>query len=129
MLNFFKQIPVYIKICTNKIEITNLKTGEIVFQNAIIPFSTSRIVVSSFVNSEQLIRSILNELGIAKSQLKVLIQQMENVEGGLADIEKRAMRDLGEQAGGSIVILVEHTRVLNNEEALLQLKNKSPGKK
>ena len=124
MLNFFKQIPIYIKISTNKIEITNLKTGQTLSRTAITPFSTNRIVLSSFINAEELTRSILKELGIAKSQLKVVIQQIENVEGGLSDIEKRAMRDLGEQAGGVTVMLIEHTTALNKEEALSHLSKK-----
>ncbi len=124
MFDFFKQIPVYIKISTNKIEITNLKTGETVSKTAMDAFSTSRIVVSSFINADSLIRSLLQELGLARQQLKVVIQQVESVEGGLADIEKRALRDLGEQAGGAHVILIEHTKILNSGEALSYLEMK-----
>jgi hypothetical protein len=40
---------------------------------------------------------------------------------GLTEIERRALRDLGEQAGGTSVTLVEQFVKLSNEEALLRL--------
>ena len=124
MLNFFKQIPIYIKISTNKIEITNLNTGESVSGTAVVPFSTTRLVVSNFFNAESLILALLKDLKLKRARLKILIQQIENVEGGLSDIEKRALRDLGEQSGAVFVKLVEHTRHLKNDEAFLELKKK-----
>ncbi|UAY51671.1 rod shape-determining protein [Ferruginibacter albus] len=120
----FKRIPIYIKIYFNKVEITNLVTGKTVSKISEQGFSTKRVVIADFNVLELVIRDILKELngkgGIFQHSLKALIQQMEPVEGGLVEIEKRALRDVAEQAGAAHIILIEHTRKLSNEEAILQ---------
>lgn len=47
------------------------------------------------------------------------------MEGCLSETEKRALRDLGEMAGGTSVILIDHLRVLSSTEASLMLQGKS----
>ncbi len=125
MINLLKKIPVYIKIYNNKIEITNLVTGDTVSGLPVKKFSTDRIVISDFNIIQELIRSLLKELFLIKSflplQLKILMQQMEKVDGGLSELEKRGLRDLAEQAGGVYVALVDHTRKLSADEALSEL--------
>ncbi len=49
---------------------------------------------------------------------------MEELEGGLSEIEKRAYRDLCEQAGAAEIHLVEHYKKLNVEQALLEIERK-----
>lgn len=121
-MNLFKPIPVYIKVYRDKIEITNLATGETSSRRAIESFSNERLVVSNFNIASELIMIILKDLKIKNSflpaSLKVLIQQMEGFEGGLSDIEKRALRDLAEQAGGRSVFIATNTEALDREQAL-----------
>ena len=128
MLSIFKRTPVYIKLSKNRIEIVNLETGETISRESSEPFSTNRFIIADFNTADALIRNIMNELlprkGILPRQTKILIQQVESVEGGLAEIEKRALRDLGEMAGGTTVILLEHFRPLSNAEASLALEGK-----
>lgn len=123
----FKRVPIYIKISTNQVEVTNLKTGKTLCEKSIEPFSTQRIVLAKFNPIDLLVRKIIKELTSNRSwpppQLKVIIQQIEKVDGGLAEIEKRAMRDLAELAGASIVLIIDHDRKLSNEEALLAFEN------
>jgi MreB/Mbl protein len=125
MLDFLKPASVYIKIFYNKVEITNLKTGETISRQALEPFSNKRLVVADFNVAELLIRSIVKELQLTKSfigrSLRIIIQQMENLEDGLSETEKRVLRDLSEQAGGAFVIIVEHTRPLSSNEAISEL--------
>jgi hypothetical protein len=120
----FKSSKVYILVSRNKVKAINLKTGEQVIRSADIPFSGERQVVSNFSHADKTIRAALKELSISRnfSRLKILIQQMEGTEGGLSDIEKRALRDLGEIAGASKVELVEHERELPLNEAFEWLK-------
>ncbi|MES2775300.1 MAG: hypothetical protein V4722_14015 [Bacteroidota bacterium] len=97
----FNAIPIYVKIYVNKVEVTNLKSGQSVSSLSIQAFSTQRVVIADFNVLELCIRSLLNrELGIRTgflpSRLKILIQQLIEVEGGLTEVEKRALRDLGE---------------------------------
>lgn len=121
----FKPICLHIKLYSNRIEITNLETGESVSKTAEENFSTARIVIGNFAKAEKLIEAVLKDLHFRKQTfgaLKVLIQQMEKLEGGLSDIEKRAMRDLAEQVGAKYVIVVDHANTLSVEEAMLELR-------
>lgn len=43
---------------------------------------------------------------------------MEDTQGGLTDIEKRALRDLAENAGVGVVYIIDGEKRLSNEEAL-----------
>ena len=128
MLSIFKRTPVYIKVFKNRAEIINLETGETISGNATDTFSNDRFIIADFHKANALIRSIMNDLLPRKSifprQVKVIIQQLESVEGGLSEIEKRALRDLGEMAGGSPVILIDHFRALSNTEADVALEGK-----
>src|SRR5688572_26844823 len=125
MISIFKRVPVYIKLFENRVEIINLETGEEISRKAIESFSTKRFIIADFNKANDLIRSVMNDLlprkGIFPRQTKILIQQVESVEGGLSEIEKRALRDLGEMAGGTPVILIDHFRPLGNTEANLAL--------
>lgn len=128
MLSIFKRTPVYIKLFKNRIEIINLETGEKISRESLEIFSTQRFIIADFNKANALIKDILNDLLPRKSvfprQTKILIQQVENVEGGLSEIEKRALRDLGEMAGGTPVLLIDHFRPLSETEASLMLQGK-----
>lgn len=123
----FKTIKTYIKISRNKVEVINLETGESASRTATEPFSAERNLVANFHNASETVNAVLKDLGILKPVWRskvILIQQIENIEGGLNDIEKRALRDLGEMANAKAVYLVEHDRPLTINEALLALEKK-----
>lgn len=124
----FKTIPVYIKLMRDKVEVTNLTSGETATQSASEGFSSSRNVVDKFDEAADTIKLAFRELGIGgglfPSPLKILIQQLEGVDGGLSDIEKRALRDLAEQVGGRKVYITDHHHRLGNEEAMAELARK-----
>jgi hypothetical protein len=116
MLNIFQKVPVYIKVYHNKIEITNINTQQTIAKTSTTKFSSNRLLVAEFNSAEILIREILKELGLSRRTLKVLIQQMEELEGGLSEVEKRVLRDLAEQAGGAIVYIINRTKIMSIEE-------------
>lgn len=116
MLNIFRKAPVYVKIYHNKIEITNINTQQTIAKTSNINFSSNRLLVAEFNVAEMLIREILKELRLSGRTLKVLIQQMKELEGGLSEVEKRVLRDLAEQAGGAIVYIVNRTKTMSTEE-------------
>jgi hypothetical protein len=121
-MSMFKTIRLYIKLRRDFVEITNLETGDTASQRAVVPFSGARNVVGNFSNTQQAIEGVLRELGVKASfwtGLKVLIHQLEDTEGDLSDIEKRALRDLGEMTGARRVYLAEGERPLSAGEALL----------
>jgi hypothetical protein len=119
----FKTIRIYIKLQRDFVEIINLETGQAAAQRAMVSFSSERNVVSSFNHAKDAIVAVLRELGIKPSfwgpSLQVLIQQLEGTEGGLSDIEKRALLDLGEMIGGRKVYVIRDSKPLSGSEALL----------
>lgn len=124
----FRSLPVHILIKRNFIQVTNLETGSMISKKAGINFSSSRNVVSNFNNANKTIKSCLKELeirnGIFSRPLLILIQQTEGTEGGLSDIERRALRDLAEMAGGKKVFISEETHPLSVNDALAVLKER-----
>jgi actin-like ATPase involved in cell morphogenesis len=122
----FKLKFIYIKIKRNHVEVTDLCSGETVSKQAIQPFSSTRNVVSSFNPASETIQSALEELGLTGrsflSKMNILIQQQEGLEGGLSDIEKRALRDLAEMAGANKVFILEQAEPLSAKVALAYLK-------
>jgi hypothetical protein len=116
MINIFKRLPVYIKIYANKVEITNLKTDHTVSRSSLKDFSSDRLLVAEFNIAESLIRDILKEMGIGNKNLKIIIQQIDSFEKELFETEKRILRDLAEQAGGTEIYLVNRKKVMNKEE-------------
>lgn len=128
-MKIFKPIYLYVKISSNSIEVTNLITGETLTRSAVDNFSTNRIVISSFNKTLKVLNEILNDLNISVNTffktIKIVIQQMEILEGGLSDIELRALRDVGEQAGAKYVTIINHSRKMENSEALIELQRDS----
>lgn len=122
----FKLKSIYIKIKRNHVEVTDLNTGETVTQQAIQSFSSIRNVVSSFNPANETIQSALEKLGLKGrsflSKMNILIQQLEGLEGGLSDIEKRALRDLAEMAGANKVYILEQSELVSTQIALELLK-------
>lgn len=122
----FKSLPIHIIIKKNFIQVVNLETGTLSSINSKNNFSSVRNVISNFNNANKTIKAALKELNIKTTifsrPLTILIQQTEGLEGGLSDIEKRALRDLAEMAGGKKVFIVEDPKPLSTEEALLTLK-------
>ena len=123
-----KSTRIYIKLTKDKVEATNLETGETISMRAINSFSSKRNIVGNFNNAYATVQAALKELGVKRnlfgSNLKVLIQQLEGTEGGLSDIEKRALHDIGEMVGGKKIVIVEHSKAMTENNALLALASK-----
>ena len=122
----FQTSRVYIQIGRNKVTVVNLDTGAETSSTATEPFSTARSVLSKFSPANETLLAALRDLGLKTSffKLKAVIQQMENTEGGLTDIEKRALRDLAEQAGAGRVYIVDGERRLSISEALAYIEGR-----
>ena len=123
-------LPVYIKIKRNSVEVTNLETGESVKRTALQSFSTERILIGNFGNAEDTVRAGLDDLLPPKKLLgiywrhsyKILIQQLQAMEGGLSELEIRAIPDLAEQSGGRKVYVLENDIPLTTDAAASYLK-------
>lgn len=121
-MQLFKTIRLYVRLRRDFVEIINLETGQTVTHRAIPAFSSTRHVIGNFRNAQQAMETALTGLGLPRSfgrpRMKMLIHQLENAEGGLDDIERRALRDIGEMAGAVWVFLAEDPRPLSTTEAL-----------
>jgi len=50
---------------------------------------------------------------------------MEDTDGGLTDIEKRALRDLAENAGAGKIYIADGEQLLTNNEALAKIEGRA----
>ena len=116
MINFFRPLPVYIRLYHNKVEITDLSNDQTVCQSAIQKFSSERLLVAEFAVAEKLIKDMLKDMGISKKNLKVIIQQIDNFEDELCESEKRILRDIAEQVGAKAVYIVNRKKEMSKEE-------------
>ena len=126
MITLFGTIPVYIKMYVNRVEVMDLRSGESLTKATNDgEFSNDRLVVANFQVAEALVRLVLKDLlklrSFLQPSLRVVIQQMEKLEGGLSQIEIRVLRDLAEVAGASHVAVIEIARPLSQQEALSEL--------
>lgn len=122
-----KPIPFYVKVSTNCMDVIRLDNNEQIVRDAVIPFSNDRIVFAQFFEAEALLRAILVDLVGKRAftpRLKIVVQQMERIEGGLSSVERRAMVDSCEHAGAFFIRIVEHDRPLSIAEALATLNRK-----
>lgn len=119
----FKPRKIYIQIKRNLVTIVNLDTEEEVTKIAVRPFSTQRVVLASFNPANETILSAIRELRLKTIfiALHALIHQLEGAEGGLSDIEKRALRDIAEMAGARKVYIYEGEEKLSNEQARVMI--------
>lgn len=123
----FRTQKVYLQIRRNQITAINLNTGEEASRLAIRPFSTQRVVLASFDPANETVLAAIRDLSLKTTflALKVVIQQLEGAEGGLSDIEKRALREIAEMAGAKKVYIVESEQKLSIVEALSIIDDRS----
>ncbi len=120
---FIKTTPIYVRLFSDRIEAVRLDTGVSITRAAIEKHSNSRLVLAYFDPAVNLLRSILHDLRPPKYKFyppsfQLLMQQMEKMEGGLSQVEKIAMGNLGEVCGGIRVTVIEHSRPLSIDEAI-----------
>ncbi len=119
MIKLFEPNPFYFRIFTNKVEVKNLKTGKIIERESPIKFSSNRLLLADFEVAEQFFRTVISEFSGSKiftRSLKVAMQPMELIEGGLSPTEKRAFRDSAEHIGAIKVVIINHTNYLSDKE-------------
>jgi hypothetical protein len=116
MFSIFKKTPVYIKFYPNKIEMTNLKTGDTLVRGAVEPFSTEHLVIAHFGKAEALCTEMKKELKLP-GNLKVLMQQMVVHDEVITETEKRALRDIAELIGATTVFIITNDQPLSDDEA------------
>lgn len=128
MLNMLKNFfanTLYVKIFANRFEILHIESGKM---NSIIadrPFTTHRLLVGQFTEAAielrkgiKLVYAGRNKLFIASPA--ILIQPMEMFEGGLSQVEERALQELAMSVGARKAI-VHVGNTLTDQEVIAKL--------
>ncbi|RYY52407.1 MAG: hypothetical protein EOO09_21515 [Chitinophagaceae bacterium] len=118
----FKKKYVYLRIFRDKVTVTNLDTGESISSSPDIKFSSPRSVLGNVGMLLSICPAMVKSLFPLPAWygwhgLRMLIQQMEDLEGGASQIEERALRDIAEHSGGKHVILRFSSQELSAEGA------------
>lgn len=121
----FADVTLYIKVYKDKFVIRDIESNSIFSVSAVKPFSSNRLLVGNFTNASNLLKNELKK-NIKRGWLtlspRVLIHAIEMAEGGLAEVEERAIRELAAQAGArKVFVWVGHE--LNDTEVFEKLKS------
>jgi len=112
MLNIIQKLfttDLYIKVRKNRFEAKNLSFNED-WQaiNAEQPFTTERMLIGTFSVAEPLLTQLITNVtprSFIRQSLRVVIQPMELIEGGLSEVEERILKELALAAGAFKVAL------------------------
>src|SRR5690554_1189046 len=123
MLNIIQKLfttDLYIKVSKNKFEAKNLSFDE-GWQtvHATEPFTTERLLVGTFSVAEPLLTQLITNVtprSFIRQNLRVVIQPMELIEGGLSEVEERILKELA-LAAGAFKVAVHAGAELSDAEA------------
>lgn len=125
-MEIFKNIPLYIKLYKNRIEICRLDTEKC--KEIKSQFSSSRILFADYEKAEfemkKIIKSLISERLFFAPSLTIAIQQLEMNEGGLSSVEKRAIIDSCEQLNSKKTKIIEVNYEISLSHALSILNEK-----
>ncbi len=131
MFKILQPVQLYIGIYKNRFEVLDLSSNERFISSNHFNFSSNRLAIADFLQAEKALRSAVSPLikqhkkiGFISPTLTLVFQQFDLVEGGLSDVEKRALRDLGEHLGGRYIYITDSTRPLTPTESLCILAGK-----
>ena len=116
----FKTQKLVVDFYFNKLVIKNLLTNKTLSKNATKPFSHQRTILANYLHLEELLKSMLKELTLDSpfGKLKLIAKLGEPIEGGITEIEKRAICDSLQHSGARFVYFSEKTVPLSTREAL-----------
>ncbi|GAA6134616.1 YjaA family stress response protein [Oceaniserpentilla sp. 4NH20-0058] len=126
MLKDYFIVYVYIKIKKNRLEVKNLTSNsEWLHENANSAFSTARLLVGEFSIAEALLKKLFQQIMKSHWLIKkpcVLVQPLEQVDGGLSEVEDKLFKELALGAG-AINVMLYTGKELSDADALKQLKS------
>ena len=98
----------YVRLRRNQLRVRHLESQIDTTVQAEPPFTTTRMLVGNFTAADQALKAAMR--GIVKGRFmltkpRVLIQPLELIEGGLSQIEERALHELALGAGASKVVV------------------------
>lgn len=120
-MRFFKSIPIYIRLYKNRAKVSRLDNGTTIEKTASTAFSNERIILGDYLVAEEFLKGIIQELIPKKTfstRFTFILHPLELTEGGLTEVEKRAMRDSAIHVGANEVYISESPIELTPQEVL-----------
>jgi actin-like ATPase involved in cell morphogenesis len=129
MFGIFKTNLIYLVLYKNKVKVIDLMSGKFVEKNATPPFSSTRILWADYQVGENFVNTILRDFISNWGAHRMLVHPMEILEGGLSEVEKRALIDSARHMNAKEVYLMEGGAELTVGQALKKLEFLREGKK
>jgi len=112
----------YVQVRIDRFVVKNISKGTSVDGSAQPPFSHPRMLVGDFTTAQALLKRLVTDVRQGFSlKTEMLIHPMERIEGGLTEIEDRALRELCIGAGASRVAVWVGS-ALSDEQVIAKLK-------
>lgn len=117
----------YLKLFCDRMQLRHLQQNSTLELRADPPFSHPRLLVSDFASAERTLKQAIATLlprRFLRLQLAphLLIQPMERLEGGLSEIERRVLLELG-HGSGARTVRIHVGNELDDEAVKRQLGN------
>jgi rod shape-determining protein MreB len=116
----------YVQVRKNSFWLRHIEGNKEREVSAQTPFTTTRLLVGQYQAAEALLRKAIRDIGnggLFQVSPIVVIHPMEMVEGGLSEVEERALRELAKGAGARQVF-VHVGAPLSDPEVLAMSQNK-----
>lgn len=128
-LSLFKSVPIYVLLYKNRLKVYRLDTGKSINRTSPKPFSNDRLLLGNFQRFEVFLKYLLkylfkNDNYFLSPVFSMLLHQMQLKEGGVTDVEKRALIDSGKHVNAKEVYLCFDENELTLKDALSKIKNK-----
>lgn len=116
---------IYVKVTKNQFWVRHIESQKEVIETALEPFTTKRLLIGEFSIAENHLKRAIKKVYEGKwfsASPVVIIHPMEMIEGGLSQIEERAMVELAAGAGArKVMVWVGHE--LSDMEVVDNAKN------
>jgi rod shape-determining protein MreB and related proteins len=104
---------IYVRVSKNKFRLKNIDSGQEQTAEPLSPFTTSRLLIGQFDVAEKTLKHAFTSIvsrGLFASSPRVVMHPLEMVEGGLAEVEERVMRELaiGAASAQKVVVWTGH---------------------
>ena len=105
----------YVQVWRSRLLVENLRTGE---RSAVEEgFGHPRLLIGDYRLAEHAIKRALGRvLGVQEWPHRVLVHVQEELDGGVSEVEVRALRELGLHAGAHEVWLYRKPKKLSRDE-------------
>jgi len=108
MINQLLSNTVYVKVTKNQFWARHIEHQKEGIVTAVEPFTTKRLLVGEFTIAEKYLREAIKKVHQWKwfpASPVVIIHPMEMIDGGLSQVEERALIELATGAGARKVVL------------------------